>query len=54
MKKIDKESQALGMDREITRRDFLNATALGAGASLLASAAPLAPWVPINPAGKCP
>ncbi|MFN8583222.1 MAG: NAD(P)-binding protein [Gemmatimonadaceae bacterium] len=30
----------LGMDRDITRRDFLNAAAIGAGASLLGAAAP--------------
>ncbi len=54
MKKIDKESQALGMDREITRRDFLNATALGAGASLLASAAPLAAMGADKPGWQVP
>ena len=32
----------LGMDRNITRRDFLNAAAIGAGASLLGASAPRA------------
>lgn len=47
------EDRALGLDRSITRRDFLNASLLGAGASLLhlappgvARAAPHAPWHP--------
>lgn len=39
-KKLNSELKSLGMDRDITRRDFLNASALGAGAGLLASAAP--------------
>src|ERR1700739_2126579 len=30
-----KRNRELGMDREITRRDFLNGVAIGAGASLL-------------------
>ena len=38
--KLDKDAVSLGMDKNITRRDFLNASALGAGAGLLLSAAP--------------
>ncbi len=38
----DRHARWLGMDRSITRRDFLNATTLGTGAGLLAAAAPLA------------
>jgi spermidine dehydrogenase len=34
------EERALGMDRDITRRDFLNSVAVGAGASLLGMTAP--------------
>jgi spermidine dehydrogenase len=33
-----KKDQALGMDREISRRDFLNGVAIGAGATLLSGA----------------
>ena len=32
-----KKDRELGMDRDISRRDFLNGVAIGAGASLLAS-----------------
>jgi len=34
----EKKDQQLGMEREITRRDFLNGVAIGAGASLLGGA----------------
>lgn len=34
------EQRELGMDREITRRDFLNSIALGAGSALMGAAAP--------------
>lgn len=34
------EERALGMDRDISRRDFVNSVAVGAGATLLAAAAP--------------
>ncbi len=34
------EERDLGMDRDITRRDFLNTVALGTGAALLGTAAP--------------
>ena len=34
------EERELGMSRDITRRDFLNAAALGTGAALLSAAAP--------------
>ena len=37
---LSAEERELGMDRDITRRDFLNAVALGSGAALLGSAAP--------------
>ena len=37
---MDKERKNLGMDRDITRRDFLNASAVGVGAGLLSAAAP--------------
>src|SRR5215208_3509450 len=36
----NRDDAALGMDASITRRDFLNATLLGAGAMLLGAAAP--------------
>ena len=35
------EDRELGLDREITRRDFVNSVAAGTGAALLAQAAPL-------------
>ncbi len=31
----EKEDRELGMNREITRRDFLNGVAIGAGSALL-------------------
>ena len=34
------EERELGMDRDITRRDFLNTVALGTGAALLGAPAP--------------
>src|ERR1700722_17815183 len=34
------EERALGMDADITRRDFLNTVALGTGAALLGAAPP--------------
>ena len=37
---MDKEKKNLGMARDITRRDFLNASAVGVGAGLLTAAAP--------------
>jgi len=37
---VDKDKKKLGMDRDITRRDFLNASAVGVGAGLLTAAAP--------------
>jgi len=37
---LSAEERELGMDGDITRRDFLNAVALGTGAALLGSAAP--------------
>src|SRR5687767_6122160 len=37
---LSAEERELGMEREITRRDFLNAVALGTGAALLGSVAP--------------
>ncbi|MDP6810338.1 MAG: NAD(P)-binding protein [Pseudomonadales bacterium] len=39
---MSREEHELGIDRDITRRDFLNASALGVGAGLLSSAAPAA------------
>ena len=36
----DKEAKELGLDRDITRRDFLNASAIGVGAGLLTAASP--------------
>jgi spermidine dehydrogenase len=39
---LTKEEQDLGMGRDITRRDFLNAVAIGAGAALLGADAPAA------------
>lgn len=41
-RRLGSESRALGIDRDITRRDFLNASALGVGAGLLSSNAPIA------------
>jgi spermidine dehydrogenase len=38
----DASDRALGMDAAITRRDFVNASLIGAGASLLSAAAPAA------------
>ncbi len=37
---LSPEERALGMDADITRRDFLNAVALGTGAALLGAPAP--------------
>src|SRR5579862_88220 len=37
---LSAEERELGMDTDITRRDFLNAAALGAGAALLTKSAP--------------
>src|ERR1700760_2229624 len=37
---LSKEQRELGMGQEITRRDFLNAAALGTGATLLGASAP--------------
>ena len=37
---MNKERKNLGMDRDITRRDFLNASAVGVGAGLLSAASP--------------
>jgi len=37
---LNAEERSLGMDASITRRDFLNASALGAGAALIHAAAP--------------
>ena len=34
------EERALGMDTDITRRDFINTVAIGTGAALLSAAAP--------------
>ncbi len=41
-KPLTTDERELGMDREITRRDFVNSVAVGGGAALLAQAAPLA------------
>lgn len=38
--KLNRREKQLGMDCEITRRDFLNTAALGTGAGLLSAAAP--------------
>src|SRR5262245_14449594 len=38
--KRERESRLLGMDREITRRDFIGSSLIGSGAALLAAAAP--------------
>src|SRR5579862_8978829 len=38
--KLTAEERDLGMDRDITRRDFLNTVALGTGAALLGATAP--------------
>jgi spermidine dehydrogenase len=38
--KRDREHSRLGLDREITRRDFLGSTLIGSGAALLATTAP--------------
>src|SRR5262245_31667505 len=49
---LDGEARDLGLDAEITRRDFLNAAMLGSGALLLKSSPPLGrlePHDPINP-----
>src|SRR5689334_6358393 len=44
------EERELGMNAEITRRDFLNSAALGTGAALLSVAAPSL----VKAAGKVP
>ena len=38
--RLTPEERALGMDADITRRDFLNTVAIGTGAALLGTAAP--------------
>jgi spermidine dehydrogenase len=43
------EERDLGMDSDITRRDFLNAVALGTGAALLGSPAPAFRRRPVGP-----
>ena len=47
---LNAEERDLGMDRNITRRDFINALAVGSGSSLLASAAP--GWAQSHAAGE--
>src|SRR5437660_405598 len=48
--RLSTEERDLGMDRNITRRDFINTVALGSGSSLLASAAP--GWTQSRGAGE--
>lgn len=50
----DAGDRALGMDAAITRRDFVNATLVGAGASLLAAAAPAHAMGQGTPAARAP
>jgi spermidine dehydrogenase len=40
VRKHDREQSELGLDRDITRRDFLGSTLIGSGAALLATTAP--------------
>ncbi len=40
VRKREHELSQLGLDRDITRRDFLGSTLIGSGAALLAAAAP--------------
>ena len=47
---LSREEEDLGMGRDITRRDFLNAVAIGAGAALLGADAPAAHALPALPA----
>ena len=40
VRKHEREHSQLGLDRDITRRDFLGSTLIGSGAALLAATAP--------------
>lgn len=41
MKHHETNDERLGLDQEITRRDFLNASLIGAGGALLSAQSPL-------------
>lgn len=49
MPRFDSEERDLGLDTTITRRDFLDATLLAAGAALLRTPAPAGRQAPANP-----
>ena len=52
-RELTAEERDLGMDRDITRRDFLNTVALGTGAALLGAPAPASLVPRSRPSAGC-
>jgi spermidine dehydrogenase len=50
----DRDDRKLGMDRNITRRDFLNGVAVGSGGMVASSVLPDSAWEALAPSGSGP